>query len=69
MKKIVSYSQALFSLINNKKEKGYKILFEKINNILTIERKENQDFNSYSIEFENALINTTSKIFSGKKQI
>ena len=59
----------LFALINNKKEEGYKILFEKIYNILTIERTENWNFNSYTIDFETALINATSLVFSGKRQI
>ena len=58
-----------FALINNKKEEGYKILFEKINNILTIEISENWDFNNYIIDFENSLINATSSVFSGIRQI
>ena len=59
----------LYALINNKKEEGYKILFEKINYILTIENTENWDFRSYTIDFEKAIINATSSIFKDKRQI
>ena len=47
----------LFALINNKKQEGYKYLFKKILDILTLENTSNIKLLSYTINFEKGLIN------------
>ena len=59
----------LFALINNKKFEGYKYLFEKINFLITIENTIKSNFQSYTIDFERALINATNIIFENKRQV
>ena len=59
----------LFALINNKKFEGYKYLFEKINFLITLENTIKSNFQSYTIDFERALINATNIIFENKRQV
>ena len=56
-------------MINNNNEEGYKLLFEKINYNLTIEKIENWELKSHIIDFEKAIINVTSEISTDKGQI
>ena len=59
----------LFALINNKKQEGYAFLFSRIKFILTIENTEDLAFESYTIDFEKALINASSQSFNNKRKI
>ena len=59
----------LFALINNKKQEGYKYLFKKILDILTLENTSNKKILSYTIDFEKGLINATRYIFGEIRQI
>ena len=59
----------LFALINNRKYEGYKLLFERIKFILTIENSRKLNFISYSIDFEKPLINATSTVFDNIRQV
>ena len=52
----------LFSLTNNKKEKGYEFLFNKIYEIITVNNTINLNLKSYTVDFESGLINATKKI-------
>ena len=59
----------LYALINNKKEEGYKILFNNINFILTLENQNNLNIKTYCVDFEKALINATKEVFLESRQI
>ena len=66
---IVELDTLDFLHINNKKFEGYKYLFEKINFLITIENTIKSNFQSYTIDFERALINATNIIFENKRQV
>ena len=53
----------LFALINNKKENYYLYLFQRIKDILTIEKTTDLKINSYTVDFEKGLINALNIIF------
>ena len=53
----------LFGLINNKKKEGYLCMFKKIKEIITIEETKDLSIYSYSIDFEEALLETCKIIF------
>ena len=59
----------LFALINNKKEEGYKYLFSKIKYLLTLENEDELNLQTYTIDFEKALINASKEIFGKIRQI
>lgn len=59
----------LFALINNKTIEGYLELFNKIKSIITIENTKELKLESYSIDFEKALITSLGLIFKGIRQI
>ena len=52
----------VFSLINNKTQEGYYKLFKNIISIITIENTKSLNLETYTIDFESALINTLSDI-------
>ena len=56
-------------MINNKTLEGYLELFKKIKSIITIENSKKLELESYSTDFEIALINALGIIFKDVKQI
>ncbi len=52
----------LFALTNNKKEKGYEFLFNKIYDMIAVNNTINLNSKSYTVDFESGLINATKKI-------
>ena len=56
-------------MINNKTLEGYLELFKKIKAIITIENTKKLELESYSTDFEIALINALGIIFKEVKQI
>ena len=59
----------VFALINNKTEPGYIELFTSIYNIITIEKTEDIKLESYTTDFEDALMNALELIFPGKRKV
>ena len=59
----------LFALINNKKKEGYKVLFEKIRYILTIENTLNLNLKTYTLDLEIALQKAFFELFPFAKCI
>ena len=53
----------LYALINNKKYEGYKFMFEKIKNIISLEGSVELKLESYTLDFEIALQKTFLEIF------
>ena len=56
-------------MINNKTEQGYIELFKSIYNIITVEKTVNLKLESYSTDFEDALMNALELIFPDKRKI
>ena len=59
----------LFALINNKTEPGYIELFKSIYNIITVEKTVNLKLESYTTDFEDALMNAIELIFPDKRKV
>ena len=59
----------LYALINNKKEPGYLYLFKKIKNIISVEKSRTLNLMSYTVDYENALINALKKVFPESRTI
>ena len=53
----------LYGLINNKKKEGYMCLFNSIKEIITIEKSKELSLYSYSVDYEQGLIDTCKNIF------
>ena len=59
----------VFSLINNKTQEGYYKLFNNIISIITIENTKNLNLETYTIDFESALINVLTKILKNCRAV
>ena len=59
----------MFTLINNKKEEWYNILFKKIYNILTIEETKDLKLISCTTDFDKGLINSLSNTFKNARLV
>ena len=59
--------QSLFALTNNKKENWYDLLFNKIYDIITLNKTKNLALQSFTVDFESDLINATKRVFKKSK--
>ena len=53
----------LFAILNNKKKEGYMLIFKKIKDIITIENSKELSLISYSVDYEQSLLDTCRTIF------
>ena len=59
----------LFALTNNKKENGYDLLFNKIYDIITLNKTKNLALQSFTVDFESGLINAVKRVFNNCKSV